>query len=130
MIHAERLRTVYLLAVIVACCVLITGCTKPEDVDCIDLSGPVTEEPIICTDGKEPQLCMSPAVDNCGYYVNSLYIPCRSCTCDAATRLAVALCLGMSPSVDLSFTDPVAEDPVMEKAEALLDAMEHFRESY
>ena len=39
MIPAERLRTVYLFAVIAACCLLITGCPKPEDVDCIDLSG-------------------------------------------------------------------------------------------
>ena len=130
MIPAERLRTVYLFAVIAACCLLITGCPKPEDVDCIDLSGPVTEETIICTDGKEPQLCMAPDSDNCGYYVNSMYIPCKSCTCDAVTRLAVALCLGMSSSVDSSFTDRVADDPVAEKAAVLLHAMEYLKESY
>ena len=75
-------------------------------------------------------MCMAPDSDNCGYYVNSMYIPCKSCTCDAATRLAVALCLGMSSSVDSSFTDRVADDPVTEKAAVLLDAMEYLKESY
>jgi hypothetical protein len=105
MIHAERLRTFYLFTVIAASCMLIMGCPKPEDVDCTDLSEMVVEAPITCTDGNEPQLCVSPDSDNCGYYVNSMYIPCRSCACDAATKVAVALCLGMSPSVNSSFTD-------------------------
>jgi len=130
MIPAKRLRTVYLFAVIAACCLLITGCPKPEDVECIDLSGPVTEETIICTDGKEPQLCMAPDSDNCGYYVNSMYIPCRSCTCDAATRLAVALCLGRSPSVASSSNALVEDDTVAGQSAALLDAVECLKESY
>jgi hypothetical protein len=129
MLHTERLRTFYLFTVIAACCVLIMGCQKPEDVECTDLSVIVTEE-IICTDGKEPQLCMSRESVNCGYYVNSIYIPCRSCACNAATDLAVALCLGMPPSVSSSSTDRVAEDPDVENAETLRDAMEYLRDSY
>jgi len=94
MIHGERLRTFYLFSVIVAYCFFIMGCPKPNDVVCTDLSESVVEEPIICTDGNEPQLCMAPNADNCGYYVNSIYIPCRSCyDCDTATDVTVALCL-------------------------------------
>ena len=131
MIHAERLRAFYLFTVIAACCVLIIGCQKPTDVICTDLSELVAEELIICTDGKEPQLCMSPDSDNCGYYVNSRYIPCRSCyDCDSATELAVTLCLGRSPSIDSSCTNQVADDSVAEKNEALLDAMEYLKELY
>jgi len=130
MIHSARLQTLYLFTVITACCLLIIGCQKPEDVDCIDLSEQAWGEPIICTDGNEPQVCMAPDSDNCGYYVNSIYIPCKSCyDCDAATDVAVALCLGMSLSVDSSSTDQVTGDSVVEKTEALLDAMESLRKS-
>ena len=116
MIHAERLRTFYLFTVIVACCVLIMGCPKPEDVDCVDLSEQAWGEPIISTDGNEPQVCMAPDSDNCGYYVNSIYIPCISCyDCDIAAQAAVVLCLGMFPSVDSSCTNQVADDSVAEK---------------
>jgi hypothetical protein len=106
MIHAKGLRTLYLFTVIIACCLLIAGCTKPDDVDCVDLSEQAQGEIIICTDGNEPQVCMAPDSDNCGYYVNSLYIPCESCgDCDTATDVTVALCMGMSPSAESSSTD-------------------------
>ena len=96
MIHAKGLRTLYLFTVITACCVLIAGCTKPGDVDCVDLSEQAQGEVIMCTDGNEPQVCMAPDSDNCGYYVNSLYIPSKSCgDCDTATDVTVALCTGM-----------------------------------
>ena len=131
MIHAEGLRTFYLFTVIAVCCVFIVGCQKPTDVVCTDLSELINSEPIICTDGNETQLCMSPESDNCGYYVNSIYIPCRSsCDCDAAAEVAVAFCLGMSLTVDLSCTNQVADDTVAEKNEALLDAMEYLNEHY
>lgn len=131
MIHAERLRAFYLFTAIAACCFLVIGCPKPTDVVCTDLSESVAEELIICTDGKEPQLCMSPDSDNCGYYVNSKYIPCRSsCDCDAAAELAVTLCLGISPSIVSSCTNQVADDSVAEKTEVLLDAVEYLKESY
>ena len=107
MIYGEKLRVVYLFTVIAACCFLIMGCPQqdcmvdcpqPEDVECTDLSEIVAEETIICTDGNEPQLCIAPDSDNCGYYVNSMYMPCSSCNdCDAATGLAVALCSGTVP---------------------------------
>jgi len=116
MIHAERLRAFYLFTVIAACCVLIIGCQKPTDVVCTDLSELIQTEPIICTDGNETQLCMSEDSDNCGYYVNSIYIPCISCyDCDIAAQAAVVLCLGMFPSVDSSCTNQVADDSVAEK---------------
>ena len=106
MLHAERLRTLYLFTVITACFFLITGCQQPEDVDCYDLSSQVEDEPIICTDGNEIQICMSQDSGNCGYYVNSQYIPCRSCfECDTVTDFAVAFCSGMPPSTGLSSTD-------------------------
>ena len=38
MIHAKGLRTLYLFTVIAACCLLVAGCTKPDDVDCVNLS--------------------------------------------------------------------------------------------
>ena len=95
MIHKERLRTINFFVVIAACCFLISGCQKPDDLDCYDLSTQIKEEPIICTDGNEPQVCMAPDSANCGYYVNSMYIPCKSCfDCDAAADLTVALCSG------------------------------------
>jgi hypothetical protein len=102
------------------------GCAKPGDVDCTDLSELIPrEEPIPCKDGNEIQLCNAPDSDNCGYYVNAMYIPCRTCNdCDAASRVAVALCLGLFPSVDSSFTDHVADDSAVKNAESLLDAME------
>ena len=108
MIHAERLRTLYLFTVLVIFCFLITGCPKPDDVDCIDLSKIVLDEPpVICPDGNEPQLCMAPESENCGYYANSQYIPCKSCLdCDAAIDIVVALCEATSPPpVDSSSTD-------------------------
>ena len=107
MIHnTQGLRTFYLFAVIAACCVLVAGCPKPEDVDCINLSELVPEKTLICADGNEPQVCMAPDSDNCGYYVNSLYIPCRPCgDCDRATDLTVALCSDMSSSAESSSAD-------------------------
>ena len=140
MIHAERLRTFYLFTAIAACCLLIVGCPQPEctvdcpqpeDVDCTDLSASVTEETIICTDGNEPQVCMAPDSDNCGYYVNSMYMPCSSCNdCDAATDVAVTVCLGMSLSVDFSLTDQMADESIVENTEVFRDAMEDRKESY
>lgn len=95
MVYAETLRTFCLFAVIIACCLLITGCQKPEGVDCVDLSEQAWGETIICTDGNEPQVCMAPDSDHCGFYVNSNYIPCKSCyDCDAAIVITVALCSG------------------------------------
>ena len=103
MIHTKGLRTFYLFAVITVCCLLVIGCPKPEDVDCIDLSELVPEQTLICADGNQPQVCMSPDSDNCGYYVNSIYVPCKSCgDCDTATDVTVALCSGMSRSAGLS----------------------------
>ena len=93
MFHVKRKRTLYFLVVIIACCVFITGCQKPEDVECVDVSEQVQGEIILCADGKEPQVCMAPESDHCGFYVNSRYIPCKSCyDCDAAARITVALC--------------------------------------
>ena len=93
MILGEKFRILYLFTVLVICCFFIFGCPKPEDVDCTDLSEIAAEEPVICTDGNEPQVCMAPDSDNCGYYVNSMYIPCKSCfDCETATNLTVALC--------------------------------------
>ena len=95
MTHAKRLRNFYLFAAIIACCVLITGCQKPDNVNCVDLSEQAWGETIICTDGNEPQVCMAPESDHCGFYVNLRYIPCTSCyDCDAAVDLTVALCQG------------------------------------
>ena len=110
MIEKERLRTVYLFTVIAACCFLVFGCQKPENVDCFDLSTQIKEDPIICTDGNEIQVCMSEDSESCGYYVNSTYLPCRTCTCDVVTRVAVAMCSGISPSVDSSFPDQGIDD--------------------
>lgn len=131
MIYAERLQIFCLVTIVIACCLLIIGCQKPEDVVCIDLSEQVGEAPIICTDGKEPQVCMAPDSDNCGYYVNSKYIPCKSCyDCDAAAEITVKLCLGGSPSVDFSCKDHVSDNSIPKKTEALLNAMEYLKESY
>ena len=95
MVHAEKVRTFCLLAAIIACFALITGCGKPDDVHCVDLSEQAWGETIICADGNEPQVCMAPDSDHCGFYVNSNYIPCKSCyDCDAAADMTVALCLG------------------------------------
>ena len=103
MSQKERLRTAYLFTAIAVCCLLITGCQKPQDVECVDLGQQVEGESIICTDGNEPQVCMDLDQENCGYYVNSQYIPCRSCyECDAVTDFAVALCSGMSRSAESS----------------------------
>ena len=78
MIHAERLRTLYLFTVISVCCFLITGCPQPDDVDCAQFKrNCLRRNPTICPDGNEPQLCMAPDSDNCGYYANSIYIPCK-----------------------------------------------------
>lgn len=130
MIHTEQLKT-FLLFIVFACCLLITGCQKPEDVVCTDLSELVAEELIICIDGKEPQLCMAPDSDHCGYFVNSRYIPCKSCyDCDAAAEIAVKVCLGRSPSVDFSCKNQVSDNSIPEKAKALLDAMKYLKESY
>ena len=131
MINAERLRAFYLLIVIAVCCSFIIGCSKPSDVVCTDLSELIETDLIICTDGKEPQLCMSQDTDNCGYYVNSIYIPCISCyDCDIASTVAVALCSAVSPSVNSSYINQVVDDPVAGKNEALLNAMEYLKESY
>lgn len=95
MTHAKRLRSFYRFATLIACCMLITGCQKPDDVNCVALSEQVQGEIIICDDGNEPQVCMAPESDHCGFYVNSWYIPCKSCyDCDAAADLTVALCQG------------------------------------
>jgi hypothetical protein len=95
MTHAKRLSSVYLFAAIIACFVLNAGCQKPDDVNCVDLSEQAWGETIICADGSEPQVCMAPESDHCGFYVNSRYIPCKSCyDCDAAVDLTVALCQG------------------------------------
>ena len=95
MTHAKRLRSVYLFATLIACCMLITGCQKPDDVNCVDISEQVQGEIIICADGNEPQVCMAPDSDHCGFYVNARYIPCKSCyDCDAAADMTVALCQG------------------------------------
>ena len=140
MFHTERLRTFYLFTVIAACCVLITGCPEtectvdcpqPEDVECHDLSVLALESTTVCTDGNEPQVCMARESDNCGYVVNSIYIPCRACDdCDAATDLAAAECLDMSLAVDSSFTDRMADDSILETTETLRDAVEYLKESY
>jgi hypothetical protein len=93
--YIKRPRAFYLFACIIVCCVLITGCRKPNDVDCVDLSEQAWGETIICADGNEPQVCMGPESDHCGFYVNAHYIPCKSCyDCDAASDMTVALCLG------------------------------------
>jgi hypothetical protein len=95
MTDAKRLRNVCLFPALIACCVLIAGCGKPDDVECFDLSEQAWGETIICTDGNEPQVCMAPDSDHCGFYVDSRYIPCKSCyDCDAAADLTVALCQG------------------------------------
>ena len=102
MIQKKRLLTVYLFTVIAACCVLIVGCQKPEDVKCVNLSEQIKEEPIICTDGNEIQVCMSEDSESCGYYVNATYLSCKTCNCDVVTGVAVAMCSGISPPVDTS----------------------------
>jgi hypothetical protein len=95
MTHAKRLRIFYPFAAILACCVLMTGCQKPDDVNCVDLSEQAWGKIIICADGNEPQVCMAPESDHCGFYVDSRYIPCTSCyDCDAAADMTVALCQG------------------------------------
>jgi hypothetical protein len=95
MTDAKRLRNVYLFTAIIACCMLITGCQKPDDVNCVALSEQAWGETIMCDDGNEPQVCMAPESDHCGFYVDARYIPCRSCyDCDAAVDLTVALCQG------------------------------------
>ena len=95
MTHAKQLKIFYLFAAFIAGCVLFAGCMKPDDVNCVDLSEQVQGEIIICADGNEPQVCMAPESDHCGFYVNSRYIPCKSCyDCDAAADLTVALCQG------------------------------------
>ena len=95
MTDAKRLRNFYLFAALIACFVLNAGCQKPDDVECVDLSEQAWGETIICTDGNEPQVCMAPESDHCGFYVNSRYIPCKSCyDCDAAAELTIALCQG------------------------------------
>ena len=115
MFHTERLRTFYLFTVIAACCVLITGCPEtectvdcpqPEDVECHDLSVLALESTTVCTDGNEPQVCMARESDNCGYVVNSQYLPCKSCLdCDATIDLVVMLCESSSPAVETSPND-------------------------
>ena len=140
MLHAKRLRTFSVFTVIAACCLLITGCPQqectvdcpiPEDVECYDLSVLALESTTICTDGNELEVCMARESDNCGYIVNSMYIPCIACDdCDEANDLAIAVCLDMSLPLDSSFTDRVAEDPGVETTEALRDAMEYLEESY
>jgi hypothetical protein len=93
--YIKRPRAFYLFAAIIVSCVLIAGCRKPDDVECVDLSEQASGETIICADGNEPQVCMGPESDHCGFYVNSRYIPCKSCyDCDAAVDLTVALCQG------------------------------------
>jgi hypothetical protein len=95
MIRINRLRTVCPFTVVAAYCLLIFGCQKPEDVNCVKLSEQVKGDAVICTDGGEPQVCMSPDLDHCGYSVKSMYIPCKSCyDCDNATDITVALCSG------------------------------------
>jgi hypothetical protein len=93
--HAKRLRAFCLCAVISGCFLFVAACQKPDDVECVDLSEQAWGETIICADGNEPQVCMAPDSDHCGFYVNSNYIPCKSCyDCDAAADMTVALCLG------------------------------------
>ena len=105
--HRKKVWTFYLFTVAIVCCFLISGCPKPEDVDCVNISEIVLDEPpIICPDGNEPQLCMAPDSDNCGYMVNSQYLPCKSCfDCDATIDLVVMLCESSSPSVQTSPAD-------------------------
>ena len=93
--HAKGLRIFYPFAALIAGCILFAGCMKPDDVDCVDLSEQAWGETITCADGNEPQVCMAPESDHCGFYVDSRYIPCKSCyDCDAAVDLTVALCQG------------------------------------
>jgi hypothetical protein len=104
MMNGKRAWTFYLFAVTIACCFFVAGCPKPEDVDCVSISEIVLDEPpIICPDGNEPQLCMAADSDNCGYVVNSQYLPCKSCLdCDATIDLVVMLCESSPLSVETS----------------------------
>ena len=128
MIRVERLKTFYLFTAIVACCLFITGCPKadlPEGMDCSPL--------IFCTDLTQLHFCTTPDGTDCGFFAKSQYIPCEDCltlACEDAATEAIALCLGISPSVDSSFTDPMTDDSVVEQTEALLEAMESLKESY
>lgn len=135
MTHPERSRKAPLFVVAAAVCLFITGCLdypKPEDVECYDLSGLIPkEEPVTCKDGNAPQLCTDPDSVNCGYYVNGSYIPCRSCNdCAGATRVAVALCLGIPRAGDLSYTDLPADNPIEEHGGALRMAQGSLSETY
>ena len=107
MVLAEKVGILNLLTVVIVCCFLISGCPKPEDVDCVNISEIVLDEPpIICPDGNEPQMCMAPESENCGYVVNSQYLPCKSCLdCDATIDLVVMLCESSSPAVETSPND-------------------------
>ena len=107
MIHGKRVLAFYLFTVLIVFCFLVSGCPKPEDVDCVNISEIVLDEPpIICPDGNEPQMCMAPDSDNCGYIVNSQYLPCKSCfDCDATIDLVVMLCESSLSSADISSAD-------------------------